>query len=182
KVGFNTPTGRIELWSNYYRNISLPELPYFEEPESQYSLPDLAEQYPYILTTGARNWPSFHSEHRQIPRLRAMRPDPLIEIHPETAAKEGVKEGDWVWVENHRGRCKRRVKIAPTLSDARLINTDHGWWLPEAPAAEADGLFGLWDMAVNNLIPWEAGKSGFGTNYRSLIATFYKAEDAQAHA
>lgn len=175
--GFNTPTGRIELWSSYYNNISLPELPYFEEPESQYSLPELAEKYPYILTTGARNWASFHSEHRQVPRLRAMRPDPLAEIHPETAAAHGVQDGDWIWIENHRGRCKRRAKITPTLSDPRFINTDHGWWLPEAPASEEEGLFGLWDMAVNNLIPWEPGKSGFGTNYRSLIATFYKAED-----
>jgi anaerobic selenocysteine-containing dehydrogenase len=177
RVGFNTPSGRIELWSSYYNNIGLPTLPYFEEPESQYSLPELAERYPYILTTGARNWPSFHSEHRQIPRLRAMRPDPLIEIHPQTAAKHGVESGDWVWVENHRGRCKRRVRVTPTLSDPRVINTDHGWWLPEAPAEEENGLFGLWDMAVNNLIPWEAGKAGFGTNYRSLICNFYKVEE-----
>jgi anaerobic selenocysteine-containing dehydrogenase len=177
QIGFNTPTGRIELWANYYSNIGLPTLPYFEEPESPISLPELAEDYPYILTTGARNWPSFHSEHRQIPRLRAMRPNPLIEIHPETAAKHGVEDGDWVWVENHRGRCKRKVRVAATLSDPRLINTDHGWWLPEAPGEEKDGLFGLWDMAVNNLIPWEPGNAGFGTNYRSLICNFYKVEE-----
>ena len=175
--GFNTPTGRIELWSSYYTNIGLPPMPYFEEPESQYSLPEYAERYPLILTTGARQWASFHSEHRQIPRLRAMHPDPIVQIHPDLAKERDLIEGDWVWVENHRGRCKRKVEFANTLSDARIVSTDHGWWLPEAPASEEDGLFGLWDMAVNNLIPYNPGRAGFGNNYKSMICDIYKVEE-----
>lgn len=175
--GFNTPTGRIELWSSYYTNIELPPMPYFEEPESQYSMPEYAEKYPLILTTGARQWASFHSEHRQIPRLRAMHPDPIVQIHPDLAKERGLIEGDWVWVENHRGRCKRKVEFAGTISDSRIVSTDHGWWLPEAPASEEEGLFGLWDMAVNNLIPYNPGRAGFGNNYKSMICDIYKVEE-----
>ena len=177
--GFNTPTGRIELWSTYYASIGLPTLPYYEEPESQYSLPELAEKYPLILTTGARQHASFHSEHRQIPRLRAMHPDATVYIHPDLAKERGLNAGDWVWIENHRGACKRRVELAPGISDKRIVSTDHAWWLPEAPAEEDQGLFGLFDMACNNLIPYDPGRGGYGNNYKSLICNIRKVEEGE---
>lgn len=179
QLGFNTPTGRIELWSSYYANIGIEPLPYYEEPESPYSMPELAEKYPLILTTGARQWASFHSEHRQIPRLRAMHPNATIYIHEKLAEERGLNTGDWVWVENHRGRCKRCVEVVTTLSDPRIVSTDHAWWLPEAPAEEKDGLFGLFDMSVNQLIPYNPGKSGFGANYKSMICDIYKVNEGE---
>jgi anaerobic selenocysteine-containing dehydrogenase len=81
--GFNTATGRIELYSTFYEMAGLDPLPYFEEPApGPTSTPDLYQEYPLILTTGARNWGMFHSEHRQVKRLRAIRPDPIIQVHP----------------------------------------------------------------------------------------------------
>lgn len=177
KVGFNTPTGRIELWSSYFANIGLSPLPYYEEPESQISLPEYAERYPLILTTGARQWASFHSEHRQIPRLRAMHPWPVVEIHPDLASERGLKSGDWVWVENHRGKCKRMVELNEGLSSPRIISTDHAWWYPESPGEEKDGLFSLFEVSCNNLIPYDPGKSGYGNNYKSLICDIRKIEE-----
>lgn len=178
KPGFNTSTGRIELWSTFYNAIGLNPTPYFEEPvPGPVSTPDLYEEYPLILTTGARQWASFHSEHRQIPHLRAMHPDAVLEINPETAKRFGVDEGDWVWLENQYGRCKRKVVITEALLDG-VGSTDHAWWLPEAPGEAEDGLFGLWDMAVGQLIPYIPGKYGFGSNYKSLLAKIYKVEEA----
>jgi anaerobic selenocysteine-containing dehydrogenase len=176
KPGFNTPTGRIELWSIFYAQSGMESLPYFEEPESPYSRPDLAEEYPLILTTGARTIGFFHSEHRQIPRLRAMHPWPIIEVHPQMAKQYGLQNGDWVWVENHRGRCKRQVEVSPILSDPRIVSTDHAWWYPEAPGSVNEGLFGLWDLACNNLIPYEPGRAGKGCNYKSFMCKIYRVE------
>lgn len=52
--GFNTPTGRIELWSNFYSRAGLDPLPYFEEPEpGPGSTPDLMDEYPLVMTSGA---------------------------------------------------------------------------------------------------------------------------------
>ncbi len=179
KPGFNTPTGRIELWSNFYNNIGLDPLPYFEEPvPGPVSTPDLFEEYPLILTTGARRWSYFHSEHRQVKRLRAMHPDPTIEIHTEDCKKYGVHEGEWVWVENQRGRCKCRV-METNIALPGIASADHGWWYPEAPAEEKDGLFGLFDVAVNQLFPWEPGRSGFGTNYKSSICKVYPVKEGE---
>lgn len=73
------------------------------------SKPELAEDYPLILTTGARRYTSFHSEHRQIKTLRKLTPEPFVEIHPKTAEEHGIKEGDWVIVENMFGNWRSNV-------------------------------------------------------------------------
>ncbi len=178
KPGFNTQTGRIELYSTFYESIGLDPLPYFEEPtESPYSRPDLYEKYPLVLTTGARQWSLFHSEHRQIPRLRSIHPDPIIQMHPDTAAKLGLKDGEWVWVENERGRAKRKLEVTPIM-DPRMVNTDHAWWFPEAKPEEPS-LYGLWDLAINQLIPYQCGRSGFGSNYKSLLCRVYKVAEGE---
>ena len=47
--------------------------------------PELYKKYPLILTTGRRSPVFFHSEHRMIPWLRELDPDPIVEINPQTA-------------------------------------------------------------------------------------------------
>lgn len=174
--GFNTRTGRVELWSNFYNNAGLDPLPYFEEPEpGPGSTPELLDEYPLVLTTGARNWNSFHSEHRQIPRLRALRPDPIVEVHPKTAERFGVADGDWVWIENPTGRAKRRVQVTPTV-DQRMISCDHGWWFPEADPEE---FFEVFDVNINNCIQGIPGKSGMGANYKCSLCKIYLVEKGE---
>ncbi len=171
--GFETATGRIELWCSMYNNLGLDPLPSYEEPvPSPLSTPDLYEKYPLVLTTGARLWGMFHSEHRQIPRMRALHPEPLVYINPRTAAAYGVHNGDWVWIENQHGRCKRVVQETPIVNE-HTISTDHAWWHPEAPCELEDGLYDLWDLTVENLLPYDCGKSGFGANYKNTICTLY---------
>jgi len=176
--GFNTPSGRIELESTFVQMIGLDPLPYYEEPEpGPVSSPEMYKEYPLILTTGARTWSMFHSEHRQIPHLRALHPDPIIQIHPEAALKYGVSEGDWVWVENHMGRAQRKVELTPVL-DSRVVSTDHAWWRPEAEAAEPN-LYDVWKLNINQLIPFAPGDSGFGANYKTLLCKIYKVEEGE---
>lgn len=171
--GFQTATGRIELWSTLYNSLGLDPLPSYEEPvPSPRSTPELAEEYPLVLTTGARVWSMFHSEHRQIPRLRALHPEPLVYVNPATAAQHGVKDGDWVWLENQHGRCKRQVRETPIVNE-HTVNTDHAWWRPEAPCELDEGLYDLWDLTVENLLPYDCGTSGFGANYKNTICKMY---------
>lgn len=175
-VGFQTQTGRIELWSTYFNQVGMEPVPNYEEPTpGPVADPDLYDEYPLILTTGARNWTLFHSEHRQVPRLRAYRPDPILQIHPEAAEKYGVAEGDWVWVENHRGRAKRKVQLCDGL-DPRYCSTDHGWWLPEAGKYAQGGYSGIWDFNINQLLTYDPGRSGFGSNYKTVLCRIYKCE------
>ena len=178
-VGFDTATGRIELWCSMYNNLGLDPLPSYEEPvPSPLSTPELCEEYPLVLTTGARLWGMFHSEHRQIPRMRALHPEPLVYVNPKTAERFGVKDGDWVWVENHRGRCKRVVKETPIVNE-RTASTDHAWWHPEAPGELEAGLYDLWDLTVENLLPYDCGKTGFGANYKNTICKIYRVAEGE---
>jgi anaerobic selenocysteine-containing dehydrogenase len=174
--GFNTSTGRIELWSTFYSNAGLDPLPYFEEPSpGPGATPELLDEYPLVLTTGARNWSLFHSEHRQIARLRAMHPDPTILVHPDSLARFGLKDGDWVWIENIRGRAKMRAKATKVL-DPRICASDHGWWLPEG---DPEKFFDVFDLNINNLVPFSPGKSGFGSNYKTTLCKLYKVEEGE---
>ncbi len=60
---------------------------YAEPPESPLSNPEMAQQYPLILTTGGRLPFFFNSEHRQIDSCRKGAREPRAEIHPRTAAE-----------------------------------------------------------------------------------------------
>lgn len=178
KGGFETPTGKVELYSTILERCGLDPLPYFEEPpESPLSTPDIAKDYPLILVTGARTWGFFHSEHRQVPLLRAMNPDPITEIHPETAADLGIKDGDWIFVESRYGRCKQRAKVNSGIHP-RVVSSQHAWWFPEKFGPEPS-LFGVWESNINLLLPsgW-TGKSGLGYPFKNQMCRVYRAEGA----
>jgi anaerobic selenocysteine-containing dehydrogenase len=172
--GFNTPSGRIELYNTAFMLWGYDPLPYFEEPScSPYSAPELYEKYPFVLTTGARSFEFFHSEHRQLETMREFHPWPLFEMHPDAAAVRGLSEGDWCWIENQRGRCRQRLRLNPTL-DARVVRAEHGWWFPEREGAEPS-LYGTFDSNINNLTPQcENGPTGYGAPYKTQLCEVYK--------
>lgn len=174
KPGFNTPTGKCELFLTLFEAWGFDPLPYHEEPpEGPVSTPELMKEYPLLLTTGQRTWEYFHSEQRQVPILRESHPDPLVELNQETAAQYDMAEGEWIWLENMRGKCKLKVKFNNTL-DPRLIRAEHGWWFPEKEGAEPT-LFGVFDCNVNNLT--QQGVTGptlYGAPYKNQICKIYK--------
>jgi anaerobic selenocysteine-containing dehydrogenase len=177
KPGFETPTGKVELYSKRYEEWGLDPLPYYEEPtESPTATPDLAKKYPLILTTGRRSPVFFHSEHRMIPWLRELDPFPMCEINDKTAGKLGIENSDWVYIENSRGKIKMKAKVTPT-AHPQVVTAPHGWWLPETDGKEPN-LFSTWEYNINNLTSMgNQAKSGFGgTDYRSSLCRVYKVE------
>lgn len=175
--GFNTVTGKVELYSTLFEEWGEDPLPYYKEPPySPVSTPEIAKEYPLVLTTGARKTTSFHSEHRQIKSLRAIDPDPVLEINPETAASLGIKEGDWVYIENQFGKCKEKAHLMPAIKP-NVVHATHGWWFPEEQAEEPS-LYGVWKSNINTLIPHKhIGKLGFGAPFKAILCKVYKAED-----
>jgi anaerobic selenocysteine-containing dehydrogenase len=145
--GFSTPTGKVELLSTTLEKWGYDPVPkYTEIPESPVSRPDLADRFPYILNAGLRTPTFFHSANRMIPWLREIRPDPIVEIHPQTAKKHDIEEGAWVWIESPRGRIKERAKLNDGI-DPRVIVAEHGWWFPEIKTPDHG-----WDLSNVNVL------------------------------
>jgi len=162
RPGFQTPSGRIELHSSLREEWGLEPLAHYEEPPfTPVSQPELFKQYPLVLSTGRRSPAYFHAEHRNIPWLREIDPDPILEIHPDTARSLAIGHGEWVWVENWLGRCRFKAKVTPVVPEW-MVMAAHGWWFPEKPGAEPS-LFGVWESNINQLIPMGfQGKDGLG--------------------
>jgi anaerobic selenocysteine-containing dehydrogenase len=137
--GFDTPTGKVELYSTIFEKHGHAPLPiYVEPPEGPVSTPELLKDYPYILITGGRTIEYYHSSGRQIEPLRKRLPNPQIEVHPDTAQRENIDEGDWVWVETPQIKGERvrfQVKLFSGV-DPRVVHAQHGWWFPENPASD----------------------------------------------
>lgn len=138
KKGFNTPSEKVEIYSQALKEWGYDPLPeYRESPESPYSAPELLKEYPLIFTS-AKDPFYFHSAYRNISSLRKLSPEPLVLIHPETASHFGIDEGDWVSIETKRGSIRQKVKLDADI-DPRVIILSFGWWFPERKDLELSG-------------------------------------------
>lgn len=129
-----TPSGKVELYSKTLEENGIDPLPHHEEPPvGPVTTPKLMEEYPFIFISGSRKVLYYHGFGRQLPWLREIQPDPEVEINPEAAAKLGIKEGDWVWIETPQAKGER-VKFKARLTwgiHPNVVNADSHWWFPE---------------------------------------------------
>ena len=171
--GFNTPTGRVELYCTTLEAFGNDPLPSYEEPpESPLSTPKRYQEYPIVLTTGHRSFEFFHSEHRNQKTMREYHPLPRVRIHPETAAQYGIQDGQWVWIENQRGRCRQVAWVTEGMKPG-CASAEHGWWFPETEGAEPN-LYGVFDANINNLTSMMViGETGYGAPYKGLLCKIY---------
>ena len=115
-IGFETPTGKFEIASEWLRKHGYEPLPKYIEPtEGPLSSPELAEKYPLVLNSGTRTNYDFRSQHHNIPSLLAMHPYPLVHIHPQDANERGIKEGDEVEVFTLRGCVPFRAHVTENI-------------------------------------------------------------------
>lgn len=175
ETGFKTPTGKVELYATKLEKYGYAPLPYYKEPpESPVSTPHLLKDYPFILYTGSRHIEYFHSEGRQIQTLRKRVPDPLVEIHPDTAKQLQFEDGDWVWLETPQvmgERVRLKVKITDSIHP-KMIHARHGWWFPEKPAPE----HGCFDSNINVVLTDDPPREEICNSVRTrgLLCKVYK--------
>ena len=125
--GFRTPTGKVELKLSTAEKFKLPSLPTFN------GLPEEDDpDYPLVLTSSKSRY-FLHSSYRWIKRLREKRPYPKAEIHPETAAKHNLRDGDEVIIGTKMGEITQTVHLNSDLHPM-AVNASHGWWFPEGKA------------------------------------------------
>jgi anaerobic selenocysteine-containing dehydrogenase len=164
ETDFRTPSGKIELKSSILEGAGYEPLPHhIEPPESPVSTPDLAEEFPLILTN-FRHKAYEHTEYRQIAPLRELLPEPLIEINPITASQLGINEGDEVWVETPKfsSRVTAKADLVHELHP-RVVALLFGWWFPEKEAPE----HGCFEANVNAIIDNGPPYEPINGNYQS---------------
>ncbi len=149
--GFATPSGKVELKNSLLEDLGYDPLPnYVIPPFTHEANPELEEQYPVILIAGGGFMPFFHSEHREISRLRLLRPDPRVVINPRTAKQYGIQDGDWVWIETPTGKIKQRAFLSEAIRPG-YIQGERGWWFPEKKAEDPE-LMGVFQSNVNAVL------------------------------
>jgi anaerobic selenocysteine-containing dehydrogenase len=177
--GFKTPTGKLEIFSEAFREAGEDPLPFYVEPAiSPYR--GNAGEFPLVLTS-AKVVHYCHGQHRSVPSLRRRMPDPEVTLHPETAGARGIGNGDWVEIRTRSGKARMRARFDDAL-DRRVVSAQYGWW----QSNEALGLPGF-DAAAdtganyNRLIPDDrADPVGGATGLRSSLCDVRPVEPALA--
>jgi anaerobic selenocysteine-containing dehydrogenase len=167
---FRTPTGKVEIYSAQAAEFGYSPMPYWRDVSN---IPSVTKEYPLILTN-AKEDAYFLTGYKQVASLRAMKPEPIVEMHPDTAKSMGLKEGSWIFIETDKGRVKQRLSYDPDL-DPRIVMASFGWWFPE----EKTGVFG-WDRSNINVLtrsepPYDPG---IGTSdLRGIPCRIYEAKE-----
>jgi anaerobic selenocysteine-containing dehydrogenase len=116
KPGFETPSGKFEIFSNLLKKYGYPPLPVYHEPsEGPIGSPELTKEYPLVLTTGTRIQSAFRSQHLNIPGLLKLQEKPNILIHPEDAKDRGIQDGNRVRVRTKRGSVSFYAKVTERI-------------------------------------------------------------------
>jgi anaerobic selenocysteine-containing dehydrogenase len=114
--GFETPSGKFEISSEFLKKYKYDSLPIYHEPsEGPIASPEIAKDFPLILTTGARIQSTFRSQHLNIPGLLKLQDKPNILIHPDDAERRGIQNGDRVWVKTKRGRVSFYARVTERI-------------------------------------------------------------------
>lgn len=177
-VKFQTPTMRIEIYSEQMPSYGYDSpLPSYNEPfESPYSTPELYKEYDLCLTTGARDYPFYHSAWTNIAHQRIIEPWPYIELNAEDAKDRGISEGEWLWVESKRGKIQAKARLSKGVIKGAVSmcrpNYKH--------SCDELGLPGFdWDKGNPNVLTTAEGSDpGFGAApMRSSLCKVTKCQD-----
>jgi anaerobic selenocysteine-containing dehydrogenase len=142
--GLATISGKVEIASGIMEKLGYDPLPDYTEPDEPVGE---WKKYPLFNLSGVRAMPYHHSEFRHVESFRRMHPDPIVEIHEDTARDHGIADGDWVLIESPLGRCRQRARLSVSIPPD-CVAAQHGWWFPEQEAA-APSLYGLYQSNIN---------------------------------
>ncbi len=129
--GFETKSGKVEFVCNILQDYNYEGLPIYKEPYwSPVSTPEIAKDYPFILTSGSRSKNYQHSQGRKLETLRVLEPYPVLKINSNDAANMGVEDNNWLRASSPVGEVKIRALVTDEISPG-VVHIPHGW--PEAP-------------------------------------------------
>ena len=127
EVGFKTPTGKVEFVSSELEEVGMNGLPTWVEPLwSPVSTPEIAKDYPLVLTSGGRSANFTHSQGRNLEILRKREPHPRVQISPADAAERGISHDDDVMISSPVGTITMKAWLTGTVLPG-VVHAPHGW-------------------------------------------------------
>jgi len=162
--GFETPSKRIEFFSNQLKKNGYSPVPYSDGfTENPIAFYDNRGAYPFLGMSGARTNRFTHTQFRSIASLSMDKQDCVIDIHPQDASEKEILDGDNVKVETPRGCIYMKARISDVVHP-RSIRIAWGW-----------GEQSL-DHSINNLTNDETRNDVTGTpSCRSFMCNVSKA-------
>lgn len=174
--GFETPTGKFEIWSTILEDQGYEPLPKYTEPiEGPLASPQTAATYPLVFNSGARPHTDFRSQHHGIEGLLRGNPEPVVEIYAADAEERGIASGDLVSVTTPRGSVPFRAWVTTDLVRG-AVECNMGGGTPVGPEPwQKWNVNELTDLGNYDEI------SGFPV-YKALLCEVEKLEDGAAAA
>jgi thiosulfate reductase/polysulfide reductase chain A len=105
-IEFGTPSGKVEFWSDQLKDAGFDPVPKYTPPEKP------PEGY-FPLITGRAPVHTF-SRTQSNPYLSSLMPENEVWVNGATAAKLGLKNGQYVRLKNQDGVVSQRVKVKST--------------------------------------------------------------------
>nr|VFK13185.1 MAG: cysteine desulfurase NifS [Candidatus Kentron sp. LFY] len=174
KPGFDTPTGKFEIWSTILEDYGYEPLPKYTEPkEGPVADPALARQFPLVFNSGARIQTDFRSQHHGIEGLCKDSPEPQVDINTADAALRQISTGDRVEVRTRRGNVPFRARVTDDIVRG-AIEANMGGGGPVGPKAWQESNVNL----LTDLDNYDE-ISGFPV-YKCLLCDVVKVEGGEA--
>ncbi|GAB1471669.1 molybdopterin-dependent oxidoreductase [Chloroflexota bacterium] len=104
EISFNTPSGKIEVYSETLKNAGFSPWPTWEEP------PTPKDNEFYLLTGKVAQHTQFGTQNNQL--LHKYSDEPRLWMNKKIAAQNGLTDGDWVEVASEVG--KVNIRLLPT--------------------------------------------------------------------
>ncbi len=123
--GFDTPSGKVEFYSERAAALGLDPLPDYIPPRED-TRSAAALRYPLaMISPPARHF--LNSSFVNVQSLRAAEGEPWLDIHPDDAAARGVIAGNYVRVFNDRGSVELRARVTDRARRGVVVGLSV-WW------------------------------------------------------
>ena len=171
KPGFDTPSGKFEIWSTVLEDYGYEPLPKYVEPkEGPVASPKLAQEFPLVFNSGARPHTDFRSQHHGIKGLAKDKPEPTVDLNLADAAERDIKTGDLVEVRTPRGAVSFRARVTDDILQG-AIEASMGGGTPVGPKAWRE-----WNVNELTDLGNYDDVTGFPV-YKSLLCEVVKIEE-----
>jgi len=136
---FRTPSGKIEIYSQQWAALDVPDLPPVPKYIESWEGPNdpLAGKYPLqMITTHFKR--RALSQYDNIPWLREMQPQ-AVTINGADARARGIKNGGTVSVFNDRGDIRIAARVTERIMPG-VVEVPHGsWYDPDEKGVDRGG-------------------------------------------